>query len=219
MSNDDHRQHALYRFYDTDGHLLYVGVTLDPSARWKTHSKDKPWWLDVANITVELYPSRSTVIDAERAAIIAERPRYNIVHNHGRPDGTTIPTAQLDRLLPIQVGDWAALGLKDGRCPVGGVMAIDATWVSLRLKSFLHGGLMNQIEMIRWDTIERVELAYPEDAEEGHFGSEMDDQHLGQFQTAWERAHFGKDGRDPVDQARREYRAENLAQKERRARP
>ena len=90
VSNDDHRQHALYRFYDTDGQLLYVGITLDPGTRWKTHSKDKPWWLEVANVTVEVHSSRGAVIEAERAAIIAEHPKHNIQHNHTSQPALTI---------------------------------------------------------------------------------------------------------------------------------
>lgn len=210
------QQHVLYRFWGTSGQLLYIGITLDPGARWKTHSKDKPWWLEVVNITVEVYPSRSAVLDAERAAIIAERPRYNIVHNHSGNDG--VPTVQLDRLMPIQVGDWAALGLKDGRCPVGGITAIDETWVSIRLKNFMLGNLEHHIEAVRWDDIERIVLAYPEDADTtSQPYSVMDDDHLGDFQSAWKLAHFGKDKRHPVDQALSDYRAANREFLERRS--
>ncbi len=80
---------ALYRFYDVVGQLLYVGVTADPGTRWKAHSKDKPWWIDVTRVTVEHHPSREAVLEAERSAIVAEKPLHNIVHNAGRaiPDG------------------------------------------------------------------------------------------------------------------------------------
>lgn len=84
--------HALYRFYDEAGQLLYVGITLDPGGRWKTHSKDKPWWGDVARVTVETHPDRPTVLEAERTAIIAEQPLHNVQHNRGR---TSNPTADL----------------------------------------------------------------------------------------------------------------------------
>lgn len=75
--------HALYRFYDQTGALLYVGITSDPGARWPKHRRDKPWWHDVATITVEVHPDRDTVLAAERTAIVNECPRYNIVHNSG----------------------------------------------------------------------------------------------------------------------------------------
>lgn len=73
--------HALYRFFAPDGMLLYVGLTMDPTTRWKNHAKDKPWWCHVANITVEHFGDRVTVLAAERAAIIAEKPVWNVQHN------------------------------------------------------------------------------------------------------------------------------------------
>lgn len=42
--------HALYRFYDAAGALLYVGITIDPGSRWRSHAHDKPWWQQVAQI-------------------------------------------------------------------------------------------------------------------------------------------------------------------------
>lgn len=204
--------HALYRFFDKDDRLLYVGITLNPGARWKQHSKDKPWWHEVARVTVEHFPDRETVLEAERAAIITERPLHNVVHNRGTSsDGTVIAAPQLDRLLPIQVGDWAALGLDDGRCPVGQVEAIDETWVSLRLKNFWEGVLTHSVVAVRWSEVRRVELAYPEDATKDYNGRRlMDDEHLGTFQTAWQRTHFGPDRRDPVEQAKRDVERENV---------
>lgn len=77
---------ALYRFFASDGALLYVGISLNPGARWKSHRSDKPWWTEVANVSVEHYPNRTAVMDAEREAIKAERPRYNRVHNQ-TPEG------------------------------------------------------------------------------------------------------------------------------------
>lgn len=77
--------HALYRFYSATGELLYVGITLNPSARWKRHRRDKPWWSEVARITLETHPDRPAVLAAERAAIETEHPQHNVVHNGRRP--------------------------------------------------------------------------------------------------------------------------------------
>lgn len=73
--------HVLYRFYDTAGALLYIGITLNPGERWKRHRDEKPWWTEVANITLQQHGSREAVLAAERAAIETETPRYNVVHN------------------------------------------------------------------------------------------------------------------------------------------
>lgn len=74
---------VLYRFWGKDGTLLYVGITFRPNARWKAHSKDKPWWSEVVTITLEFHPDRESVEAAEREAIRSERPKYNVVHNRG----------------------------------------------------------------------------------------------------------------------------------------
>ena len=78
------QNHVLYRFYDTSGDLLYVGITADPVSRWRSHRGEKPWWHEVTNITLEVHPDRDTVLAAETIAIATEKPRYNIVHNRGR---------------------------------------------------------------------------------------------------------------------------------------
>ncbi len=86
----------LYRFFDGAGRLLYVGITMDPGSRWKNHSKKKPWWTDVRSMTAEPFPTLEAALAAERAAIKAERPLHNIVHNKAghavKPKATDRPT-------------------------------------------------------------------------------------------------------------------------------
>jgi hypothetical protein len=73
----------LYRHWDDSGNLLYVGISLNAAARASQHAKDKTWWPEVATITVEHLGciSRSGAESIEAAAIKAENPRYNVVHN------------------------------------------------------------------------------------------------------------------------------------------
>lgn len=78
--------HALYRFYDAGDQLLYIGITANIGSRFKQHAGDKPWWTEVHRITLEHYATREDVLTAETAAIVAEHPRYNVVHNRNRPD-------------------------------------------------------------------------------------------------------------------------------------
>ena len=78
---------ALYRFFDMEGELLYIGITMDPGSRWRGHRGDKPWWTEVRNITVEPQPDRATALEVECAAIKRERPRYNRVHAHTPQSG------------------------------------------------------------------------------------------------------------------------------------
>lgn len=95
-------EHALYRFYGHDGALLYVGITNNPSNRWKAHSKEKPWWLDVTTVTLERHPDRESVLEAERTAIITEKPLFNVVHN---APGNRVPSGLFDDELGV---DWGA---------------------------------------------------------------------------------------------------------------
>jgi len=64
----------LYRFFDAQNVLLYVGISINPPQRWNQHRVEKPWWMEVAQVTVE-YPEDAVM--AERLAIISENPRYN----------------------------------------------------------------------------------------------------------------------------------------------
>jgi len=84
-------KHALYRFFDDQGDLLYVGITMNPSARWPQHKRDKHWWHQVENITLEVFGSRKEVLDAETEAIKTEHPRYNVVHNDARDAAVITP--------------------------------------------------------------------------------------------------------------------------------
>lgn len=76
--------HTLYRFYDTDGHLLYVGRTTNPGRRWREHEKRAPWFQAVSWVTREVYPTAEAVDVAEREAIANEHPIHNIALNGAR---------------------------------------------------------------------------------------------------------------------------------------
>ena len=69
---------ALYRIWDAAGALLYIGITGNPVERWRKHAQKKSWWRRVDLITCELFPMEYLALDAERAAIRAERPEFNI---------------------------------------------------------------------------------------------------------------------------------------------
>ncbi|MFC9700900.1 type II toxin-antitoxin system prevent-host-death family antitoxin [Streptomyces sp. NPDC056943] len=71
------RDTALYRLYDVEDRLLYVGITGDPKVRFTQHRKEKPWWAEVALREVEWFSTRSDAERAEQRAIRREVPRYN----------------------------------------------------------------------------------------------------------------------------------------------
>jgi hypothetical protein len=74
--------HVLYRCFDSDGGLLYIGITGDPGNRFAVHECLTPWWADVAKIDQDSdHASRAELEEAERAAIRAEHPFYNVKDN------------------------------------------------------------------------------------------------------------------------------------------
>lgn len=81
LLNLPRKPHALYRFFDRTDALLYVGITLDFPTRMSSHRKEKPWWTLVDHITIEHFDNRLDAIAAERTAIKAENPLYNVEHN------------------------------------------------------------------------------------------------------------------------------------------
>lgn len=79
VATAERRATCLYRFY-RGPELLYVGITGRLPARVREHGREKAWWREVTYCTVDHYDSRHEAEYAERAAIKAERPRYNIAH-------------------------------------------------------------------------------------------------------------------------------------------
>lgn len=72
---------VLYRLFDADDRLLYIGITCNTAQRWESHRGSKPWWHLVARKELTAYPDRSAALTAERAAIRAEAPLHNITGN------------------------------------------------------------------------------------------------------------------------------------------
>lgn len=72
-----HKPTALYRFYAADGELLYVGITQEPETRWKSHERNKVWWIDVARKEHVVLKTRAEAETLERTAIRTEHPRYD----------------------------------------------------------------------------------------------------------------------------------------------
>lgn len=85
MTPIHNQEHSLYRFFGAGDVLLYVGLTVRLPTRLRDHQRGKAWWTEVERMTVQRYPGRPEVEEAERLAIMIERPKYNIQHN-GKAD-------------------------------------------------------------------------------------------------------------------------------------
>lgn len=101
---------ALYRLYDVNDVLLYIGISENPEARWKTHVSTAHWWPQVHRKTVEWHGGGcwGPVYNAEALAIKQERPVYNIAHSDwiavldsetGAVEYTLHPNAKLEPLV------------------------------------------------------------------------------------------------------------------------
>lgn len=83
------RRTTLYRLYDLDGALLYVGITHQWAQRKHEHASRQPWWREVTSMAFEEFPTREEAAAAEFCAITTESPCYN-----GRRDGPAVELGQ-----------------------------------------------------------------------------------------------------------------------------
>ena len=70
---------AVYRCLGADGKPLYIGTTGQFGRRIGEHAQ-KIWFLEVRQITLEWFPDEGAALEAERVAIEAEQPKYNVAH-------------------------------------------------------------------------------------------------------------------------------------------
>lgn len=100
----DGRTHFVYRFFDENDRLLYVGLAVDPNARLLNHQRDKAWWSEVSRTTLAVLPTRADAEYYEAHAILSEHPLYN----------RAIPSmARLDALFSRATKPGRALVTKD----------------------------------------------------------------------------------------------------------
>jgi hypothetical protein len=93
---------AVYRMFDSQGHLLYIGVTGDLGKRLGQHL-DRRWFPLVERITLEWFASRAAALVAERRAICAEHPRYNLDRTPPKKEAPKVRRAAVQKpTAPIQ---------------------------------------------------------------------------------------------------------------------
>lgn len=70
---------ALYRHFDENGVLLYIGISCNPFERTSSHERSA-WFYEIASITIKYFSTRSLALKAEKDSIKNENPRYNSQH-------------------------------------------------------------------------------------------------------------------------------------------
>src|SRR5258707_2681175 len=68
---------AVYRLYDRDDVLIYVGISNLPHQRWNWHAEHQSWWPDVVTREIGWHDTRAEAEAAEARCISAARPRHN----------------------------------------------------------------------------------------------------------------------------------------------
>jgi excinuclease UvrABC nuclease subunit len=69
--------HYVYRCYDADGRLVYVGSTADLFARLEQHRRTSWWAGQVVQVTAKVYSNGVVARQHEREAIRRDQPRWN----------------------------------------------------------------------------------------------------------------------------------------------
>lgn len=72
---------ALYRYFDADDLLLYVGISDRLRSRTGSHIAGSSWMDFAVRSTIGRHPARAIALDAEESAIKAEHPLFNQQHN------------------------------------------------------------------------------------------------------------------------------------------
>ena len=88
-------EYTLYRMFDRDGSLLYVGQSIRAAERFSQHRADKSWWPMVSSITMERCDNADELNRSEREAIQTENPRFNVVHASGKSRPRSRPRPSL----------------------------------------------------------------------------------------------------------------------------
>ena len=119
----DPERTALYRHFDGDGGLLYIGISKDPQGRWMAHRGNREPWVHLAvRRTDEWHPSRPAALAAERDAVRKERPRFNGTHNYDDVEFDPSSWAQVEgseRQRVALVADLMRREISTGAWPVG----------------------------------------------------------------------------------------------------
>jgi len=75
---DQMSETQLYRHFDGQGELLYVGVSLSTVKRLGQHKNHSHWYDRIAKVEIQKFPTRKEALRAEREAVSSEQPLCNI---------------------------------------------------------------------------------------------------------------------------------------------
>lgn len=159
---------TLYRFFDADGRLLYVGITHRLNERLSAHKRQKPWE-HISKIALEHYESREEAMKAEAHAIKNEGPKWNVQGNGAAPTHASLLDVRADPLVGLC---FHAIREHDDGCRTADKQGIVTgvvgerylvQWFDWGLGNLLWQELVNIREMEGWrfyDSDEQLRDAY-----------------------------------------------------------
>lgn len=153
--NGEPEKTALYRLYDANGRLLYVGITDNPKIRFEDHRTYKHWWHMVDDETVEWFDTRRDAALTEAQAILEEKPAYNRFYDRVAGIWTSHePEPEADYEAQQETVYMALRArIEDGTYPVGSVIprqhetcaefgvanaTVSGSYGRLRKQGFIH---------------------------------------------------------------------------------
>lgn len=107
---------TVYRMFNSDGAVIYVGITNNLRARLRQHAGDKSWYGEVSRIESRAFDTRTEALEVEATLIRELTPRYNVAGNslHAIEEHVKYLLSQAPPLTDVQLERVAEL-LRAGR--------------------------------------------------------------------------------------------------------
>lgn len=100
------RELELYRHFNSNGELLYVGRSLNAVARQVSHKNKAEWWDEVSRIEIERFPNEVDVRAAERSAVETENPKFNVHWGKRAPRKRSEPMPEPRTPEALEIAEW-----------------------------------------------------------------------------------------------------------------
>ena len=81
---------VLYRAYDANDQLLYIGISHQVLARFDQHAHTNEWQHECSYVILEHFPFRRLALAAEKIAIKNENPKYNQIHKRKQDEARNL---------------------------------------------------------------------------------------------------------------------------------
>jgi len=111
MPHERRTARAVYRIYDADDLLLYVGMSIQPSQRIHDHSV-KEWFVSADKVKICWHKTKESALNAEAISIITGKPKFNKAYSLNRVIDVFLPIVSV-KILRVGKPKAKSLGLQD----------------------------------------------------------------------------------------------------------